>query len=50
MSLIVLKLTQANRFDLAIATARTLEVDMTDIFTHLTSQCLRLSRDADAVM
>ncbi|KAF8227965.1 hypothetical protein L208DRAFT_1490549 [Tricholoma matsutake] len=49
-SLIVLKLAQANRFDFAMATARTLKVDMTDLFTHLTSQCLRLSRNPDAVI
>lgn len=33
-----------------MATARSLRVDMTDLFTHLTGQCLRLSRNPDSVM
>jgi nuclear pore complex protein Nup160 len=33
-----------------MATARTLEVDLTDLFSHLTRQCLRLSRNPDAVL
>ena len=33
-----------------MATARSLKVDMTDLFTHLTGQCLRLSRNPDSVM
>ncbi|KAG6861191.1 hypothetical protein C0995_002818 [Termitomyces sp. Mi166 len=47
---IVLRLAQANRFTLAMTTARSLSVDMTDLFNHLTTQCLRLSRNPDAVM
>ncbi|THH14049.1 hypothetical protein EW146_g6244 [Bondarzewia mesenterica] len=47
---VVLRLAQANRFNMALATARTLEVDMTDLFAHLTRQCLRLSRNPDAVI
>jgi nuclear pore complex protein Nup160 len=47
---IILRLAQANRFNLAMATARSLQVDMTDLFAHLTTQCLRLSQDPDAVM
>ena len=46
---VVLRLVQSNRFNLAMTTARTLEVDMTDPFTHLTRQCLRLSRNPDVV-
>ncbi|KAI0245682.1 nucleoporin Nup120/160-domain-containing protein [Lactifluus subvellereus] len=47
---VVLRLVQNNRFNLAMATARTLEVDLTDLFSHLTRQCLRLSRNPDAVL
>jgi len=47
---VVLRLVQNNRFNLAMATARTLEVDMTDLFSHLTRQCLRLSRNPEAVL
>ncbi|KAG5644918.1 hypothetical protein DXG03_007383 [Asterophora parasitica] len=47
---IVLRLAQANRFNQAMATARSLKVDMTDLFSHLTGQCLRLSRNPDTVM
>ncbi|KAI0829349.1 nucleoporin Nup120/160-domain-containing protein [Trametes gibbosa] len=47
---IVLRLAQSNRFDTALATARSLDVDMTDLFGHLTGRCLRLSRHPDAVM
>ncbi|KAF9468851.1 nucleoporin Nup120/160-domain-containing protein [Collybia nuda] len=49
-SSIVLRLAQSNRFNFAMATARSLKVDMTDLFTHLTGQCLRLSRNPDAVI
>ena len=47
---VVLRLVQNNRFNLAMATSRTLEVDMTDLFSHLTRQCLRLSRNPEAVL
>ncbi|KNZ75687.1 Nuclear pore complex protein [Termitomyces sp. J132] len=47
---IVLRLIQANKFALAMSTARSLSVDMTDLFNHLTIQCLRLSRNPDAVI
>ncbi|KAJ7179519.1 nucleoporin Nup120/160-domain-containing protein [Mycena filopes] len=47
---IVLRLAQSNRFSLAMATASSLKVDMTDLFAHLTTQCLRLSRNPDAVI
>ncbi|KAK2466397.1 hypothetical protein APHAL10511_002039 [Amanita phalloides] len=43
-SLIILKLAQANRLSQAMTYARSLEIDMTDLITHLTRQCLRLSR------
>ncbi|KAK7061352.1 nucleoporin Nup120/160-domain-containing protein [Favolaschia claudopus] len=47
---IVLRFAQSNRFNLAMATASSLKVDMTDLFAHLTTQCLRLSRNPDAVI
>ena len=46
---VVLRLAQSNRFNLAMTTARTLEVDLTDLFSQLTRQCLRLSRNPEAV-
>ncbi|KAG5654657.1 hypothetical protein H0H81_009905 [Sphagnurus paluster] len=49
-SVIVLRLAQAKQFTLAMATARSLKVDMTDLFSHLTGQCLRLSRNPDTVI
>ena len=50
MSLIILKLAQANRLNQAMAYARSLKIDMTDLFTHLTRQCLRLSRYPGAMV
>ncbi|KAI0643699.1 nucleoporin Nup120/160-domain-containing protein [Trametes meyenii] len=47
---IVLRLAQASRFNTAMAAARSLDVDMSDLFGHLTSRCLRLSRNSDSVM
>jgi len=47
---IVLKLAQSNRFNTAMATARSLDIDMSDLFTHLTRQCLRISRSPDSVI
>jgi nuclear pore complex protein Nup160 len=47
---IVLKLAQCNRFNTAMATARSLNIDMTDLFAHLTGQCLRISRSPDSIM
>ncbi|KAJ7783415.1 hypothetical protein B0H14DRAFT_3585053 [Mycena olivaceomarginata] len=47
---IVLRLAQSNRFSLAMATASSLSVDMTNVFAHLTTQCLRLSRNPNAVI
>ncbi|KAJ7638443.1 nucleoporin Nup120/160-domain-containing protein [Roridomyces roridus] len=46
---IVLRLAQSNRFNLGMATASSLDVDMTDLFAHLATQCLRLSRNPDSV-
>ncbi|KAJ7590746.1 nucleoporin Nup120/160-domain-containing protein [Mycena floridula] len=47
---VVLRLAQSNEFDLAMATARSLKVDMTDLFVRLTTQCLRLSQDPETIM
>lgn len=47
---VVLKLAQANRFDLAIATAQSLDVDMSEVFESLANQCLRISRDPDVLL
>ncbi|KAJ3777455.1 nucleoporin Nup120/160-domain-containing protein [Lentinula raphanica] len=49
-SSIVMKMAQSNRFNMALATARSLEVDMSDLFTHLITQCLRLSHQPDLVL
>ncbi|PFH52564.1 hypothetical protein AMATHDRAFT_74048 [Amanita thiersii Skay4041] len=46
-SLIILKLALTNHFDQAMTYARSLNVDMTDLFTHLTRQCLKLTREPD---
>ncbi|KAG6813445.1 hypothetical protein H0H92_010779 [Tricholoma furcatifolium] len=46
----VLRLAQANRFTLAMTTAQSLHVDMMEIFSHLTGQCLRLTRNPDTVI
>ncbi|KAI0356677.1 hypothetical protein OH77DRAFT_1423630 [Trametes cingulata] len=47
---IVLRQAQSNRFNTAMSTARSLDVDMSDLFGYLTGRCLRLSRHPDAVM
>ncbi|TFY51621.1 hypothetical protein EVJ58_g10469 [Rhodofomes roseus] len=47
---IIMRLAQNNLFSVAMATARCLKEDMTDLFGHLTRQCLRLARNPDAVV
>ncbi|EKM59586.1 uncharacterized protein PHACADRAFT_87488 [Phanerochaete carnosa HHB-10118-sp] len=47
---VVLKLAQTNQFDRAIAVAKSLGVDMTDVFTHLTMQCMRLTRRPESIL
>ncbi|KAH7916141.1 nucleoporin Nup120/160-domain-containing protein [Hygrophoropsis aurantiaca] len=49
-SAIVLRLGQANQFDRALATGRTLKVDLRELFSTLTGQCLRLARNPDDVL
>jgi len=46
---IVMRLAQLNRFNTAMSTARSLDVDMTELFVHLTTQCLKLSRHPNAI-
>lgn len=45
-----MRLAQLNRFDSALSIGRSLKVDMTDAFAHLTSRCLLLNRDEATVM
>lgn len=47
---VVLKLAQLNKFNMAIATAKSLDVDLSELFAHLTMQCLRLARNPDIVL
>ncbi|KAF8845600.1 hypothetical protein BDN67DRAFT_993287 [Paxillus ammoniavirescens] len=49
-SLIILRLGQANQFELAMSAARALDVDMSELFAALAGQCMRLSRNPDAVL
>lgn len=45
-----MRLAKANQYDQAMAIAQSLKVDMTDVFNHLTNQCLRLSRNPGSVL
>lgn len=47
---IIQRLGQANQFDFAMATARALDLDMSELFVMLAMQCMRLSRNPDAVL
>lgn len=49
-TLIVMRLAHANLYTQAMATARSLKIDMTDLFAHLTNQCVRLTREPNLVM
>ncbi|KDR83495.1 hypothetical protein GALMADRAFT_55353 [Galerina marginata CBS 339.88] len=49
-SIIVMRLAQANQYSQAMAAARSLKIDMTDLFIHLTNQCIRLSRNPGSVL
>ncbi|KAF9268301.1 hypothetical protein L218DRAFT_607126 [Marasmius fiardii PR-910] len=49
-SSIIMRLAQSNHFGMAMATAKSLDVDMTELFAHLTTQCLRLSHDPEVVV
>ncbi|EJD01293.1 uncharacterized protein FOMMEDRAFT_158427 [Fomitiporia mediterranea MF3/22] len=48
--LTVSKLTQAGLFDLAMHTAKTLSIDMSEVFQRLSLQCLHLSASLDTDM
>lgn len=48
-SAIVMRLAHLNKFNTAMSTARTLDVDMTELFAHLTAQCLKLSRHPNSI-
>lgn len=41
---------QAGSYDYAMSAARSLGVDMTELFERLTIQCLRLTRRGDAIL
>ncbi|TCD70458.1 hypothetical protein EIP91_003219 [Steccherinum ochraceum] len=47
---VVLKLAQLNLFDTALSAGQALGVDMTDVFSRLTNQCLRFSQNPAAVL
>ncbi|KAJ8523440.1 hypothetical protein ONZ45_g87 [Pleurotus djamor] len=47
---IVTRMAQANQFNTALATARSLDVDMSDLFSSLTRQCIRLDRRPESVL
>lgn len=47
---VVSRLAQSNKFDLALATAQSLDVDMSELFAQLTMRCLRIARNPDTVL
>ncbi|KAF8914143.1 nucleoporin Nup120/160-domain-containing protein [Gymnopilus junonius] len=49
-ALIVMRLAQVNQYNLAMATAQSLRVDMNDLFTLLTNQCIRLSKNPGSLL
>jgi nuclear pore complex protein Nup160 len=49
-SVIIMRLAQANQYSQAMAAAHCLRVDMTDVFIHLTNQCIRLSRSPGSTL
>lgn len=49
-AVIVMRLAYANQHSQAMAIARSLKVDMTDLFIHLTNQCVRLTRNPGSVL
>ncbi|RXW24637.1 hypothetical protein EST38_g1210 [Candolleomyces aberdarensis] len=46
-SVLVLRLVHLNLFSQALTVANALKVDMTDLFTNLTAQCIRLSKNSE---
>ncbi|CAA7259487.1 unnamed protein product [Cyclocybe aegerita] len=49
-SVIVMRLAHASHYSQAMFIAKSLKIDMTDVFIHLTSQCIRLSRNPGSVL
>jgi nuclear pore complex protein Nup160 len=49
-TVLVLRLTHHSLFSQALTVASSLKVDMTEIFQQLTTQCIRLSKNPQAVM
>ncbi|KAI0030435.1 nucleoporin Nup120/160-domain-containing protein [Vararia minispora EC-137] len=47
---VVTRLSQGQRFNTALKTARTLALDMTEIFSNLTRECIRLARNPDPII
>jgi len=45
----VMRLAYLNKFNTAMSTARSLDVDMTELFVHLSTQCLKLSRHPNSI-
>lgn len=45
-----MRLAHANQQNQAMAIARSLKVDMTDLFIHLTNQCVRLTRNPGSIL
>ena len=45
-----MRLAHANQQSRAMAIARSLKVDMTDLFIHLTNQCIRLTRNPGSIL
>lgn len=46
-TLVVMRLTNMTLYEQALTTARALDTDMADIFTQLTTHCLRLTKNSD---
>jgi nuclear pore complex protein Nup160 len=49
-AVIVMRLAHANQQNQAMAIARSLKVDMTDLFINLTNQCVRLTRNPGSIL
>ena len=45
-----MRLAHANQQNQAMVIARSLKVDMTDLFIHLTNQCVRLTRNPGSIL
>ena len=45
-----MRLAHASQQNQAMGIARSLKVDMTDLFIHLTNQCVRLTRNPGSIL